>query len=167
MYSTALYGSSLWQLNSGEHLQLNRSWNTAMKIIWDLPYATHTRFLESLTVIPHLESVLNGRYVGFVNNLLHTEHSLLGLLFSSCKDNVSTQTGQNIRYLLDKHKRKTLADLVVEKQTLKRYRVHDLPQEEAWKINLLKEITYVKKDQLEVQFDDKHLEDILMHICTA
>ena len=84
-----------------------------MKIIWDLPYATHTRFLESLNVIPHLESVLNGRYVGFVNNLLHTEHSLLGLLFSSCKDNVSTQTGQNIRYLLDKHKRKTWADLAV------------------------------------------------------
>ena len=167
VYSTALYGSSLWQLNSGEHLQLNRSWNTAMKIIWDLPFATHTRFLESLTVVPHLESVLNGRYLGFVNNLLHTAHPLLGLLFSSCKDNVSTQTGQNIRYLLDKHKKKNLADLVVEKQTLKRKKVHNLPKEETWKINLVQELTYVKKDLLEVQFDDKYLEDILMHICTA
>ena len=167
VYSTALYGSSLWQLNSQEHLQLNRSWNTAMKIIWDLPFATHTRFLESLTAIPHLESVLNGRYLGFVGNLLQTAHPLLGLLFSACKDNVSTQTGQNIRYLLDKHKMKTLADLLVEKATLKKLRVYNLPNEEAWKINILKEITYVKREQLEVQFDDKDLEDILMYICTA
>ena len=32
--STALYGSALWQLSSAEHLQLNKSWNTAIKIIW-------------------------------------------------------------------------------------------------------------------------------------
>ena len=42
IYSTALYGSTLWQLNSVEHLKLNRSWNTAVKMIWDLPHATHT-----------------------------------------------------------------------------------------------------------------------------
>ena len=51
IYSTALYGSPLWQLNSDEHMKLNRSWNTAVRIIWDLPYFTHTRFLESLCPI--------------------------------------------------------------------------------------------------------------------
>ena len=29
IYSTALYGSALWQLDSEEHFRLNRSWNTA------------------------------------------------------------------------------------------------------------------------------------------
>ena len=33
IYSTALYGSPLWQLSSEEHSKLNRSWNTAIKII--------------------------------------------------------------------------------------------------------------------------------------
>ena len=65
IYSTALYGSTLWQLNSEEHLKLNRSWNTAVKIIWDLPHPTHTRFLESLSPVPHLESTLYARYIGF------------------------------------------------------------------------------------------------------
>ena len=33
IYSTAMYGSPLWQLNSEEHAKLNRSWNTAVQII--------------------------------------------------------------------------------------------------------------------------------------
>ena len=48
IYSTALYGSPLWQLYTEEHFKLNRSWTTAVKIILDLPQPTHTRFLESL-----------------------------------------------------------------------------------------------------------------------
>ena len=77
VYSTALYGSNLWQVNSPEHLQLTKSWNTAMKIVWELPFATHTRFLESLSPVPHLESVLTGRYLGFLNNFLRSDNFLL------------------------------------------------------------------------------------------
>ena len=69
VYSTALYGSNLWQLNSDEYQKLLRSWNTAVKIIHDLPYSTHVRLLEPLSPVPHLESVLTSRYVGFVENL--------------------------------------------------------------------------------------------------
>ena len=52
IYSTALYGSPLWQLSSAEHQKLTRSWNTAVKIIWDLPHATHTRLLK-ISVLFH------------------------------------------------------------------------------------------------------------------
>ena len=166
VYSTALYGSSLWQLNSAEHLQLNKSWNTAIKIIWDLPFATHTRFLESLSPVPHLESVLTGRYLGFVSSLLKTGQPLLGLLFSSCQHNLSSQTGQNIKYLLDKYSKNSLVTLLAEKQTLKRIRVYDLPEDEAWKISLMKELALIKRGHFEVDFDDKDLEDILEFICT-
>ena len=47
IYSTALYGSSLWQICSEEYRKLTRSWNTANKLVWGLPPPTHTRFLES------------------------------------------------------------------------------------------------------------------------
>ena len=77
IYSTALYGSNLWQLNSEEHQKLNRSWNTAVKMIWDLPAPTHTCYLESLSPVPHLEAVLTGRYIGFIQNLLCSKKSLL------------------------------------------------------------------------------------------
>ena len=166
VYSTALYGSCLWQLSSAEHLQLNKSWNTALKIIWDLPYATHTRYLESFSPVPHLESVLTGRYLGFANTLLMSNHPLLGLLFSSCQNNLSSQTGTNIKFLLDKYKEVSLMDLAREKMAVKKHRVYPLPKEETWKINLIRELALLRKGQLQINFDEKNLEEILEAICT-
>ena len=166
VYSTALYGSTLWQLSSVEHLQLNKSWNTAIKIIWELPHATHTRFLESLSPVPHLESVLIGRYIGFANSLHSSSNSVLGLLFSSCKHNISSKTGQNMKYLMDKFKVESLADMVKEKHRLKKGRVYPLPEDEAWKIPLIKELALHQKGQLDIDFGTTELEEILGLICT-
>ena len=82
IYSTALYGSCLWQLASDEHLKLNRSWNTALKIIWDLPHPTHARFLESLSPVPHLEAVLMVHYIGFIGNLAKSQKNLIRLILT-------------------------------------------------------------------------------------
>ena len=107
IYSTALYGSCLWQLASDEHLKLNRSWNVAVKMIWDLPHSTHTRFVEPLSPVPHLEAVLMSRYIGFVENLMKTKKSLLRLILNSCCADLSSQTGQNMEFLLKKYKKLT------------------------------------------------------------
>ena len=64
-------------------MKLNRSWNAAVKMIWNLPHKTHTRFLESLTSVPHLESTLMSRYIGFIDNLVKSKKSLLKLIFTS------------------------------------------------------------------------------------
>ena len=69
IFGTSFYGSPLWSLRSAEHQQLNRSWNTVVKMIWNLPFQTHKRFVEDLTNVPHLQSVLHGRYVGFLKIL--------------------------------------------------------------------------------------------------
>ena len=115
VYSTALYGSNLWQVNSDEYSKLTRSWNAAVRIIWNLPYPTHKRFLEYLSPVPHLESVLTGRYVGFLANLLNSEKPELGIIFSSCYSNLATNTGQNISFLLHKHNKKNLKELINDK----------------------------------------------------
>ena len=91
-----------------------------MKIIWELPHAPPTRFLESLSPVPHLESVLTGRYLGFVGHLVTTNNAVLGLICKTCQYNISSQTEQNIRYLLDKHNKVALGDLVAERITLKK-----------------------------------------------
>ena len=166
IYSTALYGSTLWQLNSAEHLQLNKSWNTAMKILWELPHATHTRFLESLSPVPHLESVLTGRYLGFANGLLSSSNSIIVLLFQSCQKNINSKTGQNIWYLLNKFKVDSLVDLVQDKDNVKRARVYPLPDEEGWKVPIIKELALHQKGHLKIDFDDNELEEILDWICT-
>jgi hypothetical protein len=166
IYSTALYGSPLWQLGSEEHLKLNRSWNTAVKMIWDLPHSTHTRFLENLCPVPHLESVLVGRYIGFIHNLRRTDKDLLKILFNSCSANLNSITGQNLHFLMQKFKKDSIDQLIMDKQKLKNLRVYSLPEEENWKVNLIEEISLLKKNQLDIAFDPEQLETILDYVCT-
>jgi hypothetical protein len=166
IYSTAMYGSPLWQLNSEEHAKLTRSWNTAVKMIWDLPHPTHTRFLESLCPVPHLKAVLFSRYVGFINNLKNSSRVVLKILFNTCVSNLNTVTGQNIGFLLSKFKKLSLDELILDKSKIKNSRVYSLPQEEAWKISLIEEISLFKKNLLDINFDEEELEAILEIICT-
>ena len=137
-----------------------------MKIIWDLPYATHTRFLESLSPVPHLEAVLTGRYIGFVDSLLRSKNTSLSMIFNSCRSNLSSKTGQNIGYLMAKYKVESLNDLVRVKSSIKNSRVYTITDEERWKISLMKEITLAKKGLIDVEFEDDNLEAILEYICT-
>ena len=123
IYSTALYGSTLWKLNCEEHQKLNRSWNTAVKMIWDLPFSTHTRFMESLSPVPHLEAVLSGRHIGFLQGLL-------------CLDQQAA-TWQNLQYLKQKYKKQNLLSLVSEKNRIKNTRIYPLSNDDTWKLGFL------------------------------
>ena len=146
-------------------MKLNRSWNAAVKMIWNLPHSTHTRFLESLTSVPHLESTLMSRYIGFIDNLMKSKKSLLKLIFT-CSTDLSSLTGQNVAYLLSKYKKTSLKELTLEKYLIRKIRVYPLQMEESWKINLIEEISLMKLSLLEVEFDMDNIEEILEHICT-
>ena len=103
-----------------------------------------------------------GRYLGFVQNLALTENSVLGLIFSSCQNNISSQ-------LLDGQEQK--GDLegrkVVDRQTLKKSRVYNLPDEELWKIPVMEELALVKRGILELDvLDDDQVDTLLVLICT-
>ena len=165
IYSTTLYGSTLWQLGFDEHQKLNRAWNTAVKMIWDLPHPTHTRFLESLSPVPHLESVLHGRYIGFLQNLGKSKKPLIRLLFGSCSSNLSSVTGENLHFLLSKYSKPCLSALVTDKHIIKKARVSTLPAEESWKISIIEEISLAKKSHLNLNFDEENLDEILEYIC--
>ena len=167
IYSTAMYGSCLWQLSSDEHFKLVRSWNTAVKIVWDLPHSTHTRFLESLSPVPHLESVLLGRYIGFIENLVNSKKSLIKLIFSSCSGDLHSLTSQNLAYLLSKYKKTSVQGLISERIHIKKSRVYQSFEEDSWKISMMEEITLLKKDHLEIDFNADNLDDILDYVCTS
>ena len=172
MYSTSLYGSPLWQLNCEEHLKLNKSWNIAVKMIWDLPFSTHTRFLESLSPVPHLESVLVGRYIGFIQNLSKSSNEFLRLLFVTSSSDLSTVTGQNLNFLLKKYCPDipscvaSMSSLFSAKDTIKKARVYQLLKEEEWKVNLIEEIGLLKKNFLEIEFDSDYLDAIQEFVCS-
>ena len=165
VYSTAMYGSSLWKLDSEEHHKLCRSWNTAVKIVWDLPHATHSRFLEDLCPVPHLEQMLYARYIGFAHSLAKSGKNLLRLLFEISSLNLNTVTGQNISYLKKKFQCNNFAFLCDSKLRIRNSRVYPLKDEEKWKIELIKELGRFRKHLVDIDLDEDQLNFILDQVC--
>ena len=166
IYSTSMYGSPLWQLDSSEYQKLVRSWNTAIKMTWNLPYATHTRLLEDLCPVAHLEHTLYSRFISFAQGLYVSNKNPLRLLFRNCVSNLSSVTGNNINFLSEKFKFKSLSQMFLGKEGLKKTRVYNLPSCEKWKLSLIEELALSKKNLLDIDFDEEHLQDLLDYVCT-
>ena len=111
--------------------------------------------------------MLLGRYIGFVENLVNSKKSLIKLIFSSCSGDLHSLTSQNLAYLLSKYKKTSVQALISEKLHIKKSRVYQSLEEDSWKISMIEEITLLKKDHLEMDFDAENLEDILDYICTS
>ena len=74
------------------------------------------------------------------------------LLFNLTCSYLSTVTGQNVNFLMKKLKKQTLSALINDRVNIKKSRVDKLRNDDTWKINLIKEISLIKKDLLEVSF---------------
>ena len=103
--------------------------------------------------------------MSFIENLQQSSKSLVKLIFT-CSSNLRSLTGQNLAFLLMKYERSSLKELILEKQSIKTTRVYPLSREEDWKISLLEEISLLKLNLLEIEFDNDDLEEILVQICT-
>ena len=167
IYGTSFYGSTLWNLTSKEHEQLNRSWNTAIKIIFDLPFGCHTRFVESLTDLPHLQSVLHSRYAGFVKNLKTSNKIHIKMLLGICENNLLTNTGQNISFLMQKYNCESRVELENMKYKIKNSRVYDLPDNEKWKINIIEELSLMKLGLVEETLNEDEIKFLMEDLCTS
>ena len=165
IFGTAFYGSPLWSLDSEEHLKLNRSWNTMVKIVYDLPYETHKRFIESLTDFPHLQSMLHGRYIGFVENLKNSNKHEIKLLYQLCISNMRSNTGKNCQYLMNTYDIASVNGLFDEKLRIKANRVNKLNEGEEWKPKMIKELTLVKRGLLDNGLDSEVNKAFLKDIC--
>ena len=152
-------------LHSGNWVQLNTRSLQHWKLYGIYPHATHTRLLEDLCPVPHLEHVLFSRYIGFIDNLRNSSKDLLQLIYHSCSSNLGSVTGQNIRFLTDKFNLPDIDQLILLKSKLKTMKVYTLSDQEMWKINLIEEVALLRKNHLDLDFDQDQLDSILDYIC--
>ena len=136
-----------------------------MKIVFDLPFQTHKRFVESLSDVPHQQSILHGRYIGFVDNLSKSKKPEMSLLFNNCKINLQSNTGQNLKYLNGVYNTYSIEELIQEKHSIKKTRVNPLEHGEEWKPILINEICLAKMGFLDIGFEEKLLEDLFTEVC--
>ena len=166
IYNFHFTGSSLWDLFSREAIMLENSWNTSVRIMFDLPQQTHKYFVEPISQTKHLKITLIERFLNFLNQIEKSKKKIPRQLLSFIKHDVRSTTGSNLRNILLLTDKNYIDDLC--KDDILKINYNKIDPKDNWKIDFIKEITDVKFNQLEVKnFSTEELEEILNFLCTS
>jgi hypothetical protein len=170
LYNTALYSSNNWLFSSEEVLRFGRTWNTNLRILFNLPRDTHCWIVEGLSDGKHLRQMLFSRYLKYVKSIARNKRDALKSLYNVIKDDVTSPTGSNIRTIM----LETGVDpRSLDSQALKGWRVYQ--QQDEWSIPLLRNLLEVRNDNWEVIYDDEtgeapaedELDFMITAVCTG
>ena len=165
IYNSHYSGSPLWNLFGPGALGIESSYNKSVKVMLDLPYATHRSLIQPLTGEKHVKLILIRRFLGFIEKIRNSKKTSLKMLMLDAMMDVRSVTGCNMRNIM----------LLVGKKKVEDVRLSDLDsltyfklkETDKWKIPMIKEIIETKVDELEVPgFDREELANVLHHLCT-
>ena len=137
IYNSHFTGSQLWKFGSRGMEKLEATYNRSIKVMFNLPWATHRYMMEPLTGLPHIRRILVRRYLSFIRKIQSSEKVALRKLLDVAKNDVRTTTGTNLRTIM-LYSNKNSIDEVLDDNIDIEY--HTIPEEEAWRPTLAKEI---------------------------
>ena len=157
--------SPLWDLFSPRALSLESSYNKSIKIMMDLPYATHRSLIEPLSGKKPLKIVLISRFLGFMEKIGKSNKKGLIMLMETSRKDVRSVTGSNYRNIMLLTGKCRVSDVC--KGDVKDLHYHKLDQCEAWKVGAIQEILQAKEGLAQIEgFEDDELDFILNYLCT-
>ena len=129
-----------------------------------MTYATHRYFMEPLTELQHVRRILFKRYLKFIRMIRDSGKGASVQLLDLVQSDVRTTTGQNLRrIMLEAGKNKTTELFAGDVD----FKYHNVPEDEAWRVDFLKEIIEIKHGELEVSgFTEEELIEIQDFLCT-
>ena len=140
VYAADFYGSNLWNLFGEGAGQAFRTWNTCVKLAWEVPRWTHNYFVDNLLSgdIPSLRKKLICQYVKFFQDLrtcpLREIRILVGIAARDC----SSVTGINLEkieeeFYLDPWSNPSSRFKV-------NYEGYTIPEQDVWRISYLQKL---------------------------
>ena len=161
IYNSHFTGSQLWDLGSREVEKLESTYNKSVKIMMDLPWATHRYLIEPLTRTPHVSRQLIMRYLSFVNKIEASQKSPLRTLLDIAKKDVRSIPGSNLRRIMLLSGRNSIEDLKTVDVPY-----HVVPDDNVWRVGFVKKLIEIKFGSLVVPgMLQTELEDIMSYLC--
>ena len=169
IYATSFYGSNLWLFSSESSERIFTSWNTMIRINWNLPNTTHRYFIEEISNSKHIKVTFYERYLGFINSIRKSSKKCLSSLANiMCGDNGSL-TRQNLNIISeDSGYENVLGANPRYISSLIKYA--EVPEEEKWRINFLQELLLIRDNKLQIDQNlllKEEIEDIINFLCTT
>ena len=143
--------------------KLEATYNKSIKIMFNLPWATHRNLIEPVTGVPHIRRTLVWRYLSFISKIQKSEKTSLRKLLNLVKSDVRTTTGSNLRSIMLLAGNNTIQEVLSSNIDVE---YHKLEEEQKWKTILLGEIIDILNDEKTIDgMEKQELEDILEFLC--
>ena len=166
IFTLSFYGSTLWSLFGPEVERLYRSYNVAVRIAYKVDRKTRTFLIEPLTECYHPFTLLCSRFVKFHQTNIMCNKPTIRMLAKLYEKDLRTVYGKNLRQISNicKYEIDDLSTHIV-KNTV-RYR--NLPENETWRIPIMKEMLFARENNLEIEgLSKKDINGMLNFVCTA
>ena len=155
VYLSAFYGSSLWDLFSQRSNKLYISWNQLIRSVYNLPFGTHRFILQQLDSAQPLICRLAARFRRFYTQLTESKRPEVLHLVRLQQCDARSTFGRNCRNIgISMNVPDPFGD-----------RIHTPPEEEMWKVPMVKELLQCRAGQLENGLNSAEVDILLRDIC--
>ena len=166
IYNTHFTGSPLWDLFCDEAFKLEGTWNKSIKLMIDLPVATHRNLIEPLSGYSHIRKFLVKRFLSFLIQIEKSPKRIPRQLLHSIRLDVRSTTGRNLRRIMLAMNGIYVDAISPSDANLMKY--HQLEENEQWKVAFVKEMTNLKFGRLDVEdFSIEELDEMISTVCTS
>ena len=134
--------------------------------MYDLPVQTHRNLIEPISETRHLKFVLLDRFLSFLSQIQKSKKLVPKQLLNFISNDVGSTTGSNLRNLLLLTDKNSIEE--INSDDVRSMNYHPIEEKDAWKVNLIKELTNIKYNELELsEFSREELDEILSYVCTS
>ena len=143
---------------------MENSWNIAVRKMFDLPMTTHRYLIEPVSEHEHLSKILIGRFISFIGQLKNSSKNVVNQLYNLVKSDARSITGANIRKIKLLTGKSNLSECRTALQDIP---FVPLPDQEKWRISVIKELSDVKFGQSDLDgFTTNEINEIINFACT-
>ena len=167
-FTCNMYGSNTWDLFSPECQKLYRSYNVALRLIYDLPRTTHKFLLESVTGSIHLNVQLLSRYVTFAKSLLRSDSFPVRFLSRICCSDMRTVLGKTTARIAGLIGKPNSVEGLSVADVKTKIKYVELPPCEEWRLGLIFEMRKIMNDEMfNLGFNLNEAVDIFEYACVS
>ena len=158
----------LWNLGSDTAEQFFKCWNTAVKLVYDVPRSTYTYLVEGFfsSSQPSLRNQVISRYAGFFRNLVNSPSKEVRFLVQVVKNDPRSTTCANMKYL----RRKTglnQPEAFGSARIRASLPAQEVPDKEKWRLGLITTLLMVRSENQLRQEDSKSICAMLDSLCNT
>ena len=167
IYTCHFYGAMLWDLFGDAAGQAFRSWNTCVKLAWDLPRGTHNYFVDNLLsgALPSVREKLLSQYVGFFQNMLKSASWEVRILSRIVGTDVASTTGRNLFNIETEY---GLSPWTNSPWSFKKsYKGYMVPPEDTWRLPLLGKLLKQRRDMITCGDETSTITGLIDSLCMS